>query len=103
MPLPGYRRRAGVVAGGTSIWFSWTAPTTRTVALTTLGSSFDTLLAVYSGSAMTSLTTVAFNDDAPTGGTRTSALAFRAVAGTTYHFAVDGYNGATGSIALSLA
>ena len=36
-------------AGGHSVWWTWTAPTTGTVTLDTLGSSFDTLLAVYTG------------------------------------------------------
>ena len=45
----------------------------------------------------------ASDDDDPAGGTYTSALTFNAVAGTTYYFAVDGYNGASGSVVLNLA
>ena len=35
--------------GGKSLWFCWTAPTNTTVTLDTVGSTFDTLLAVYTG------------------------------------------------------
>ena len=69
----------------------------------TSGSNFDTLLGVYTGNAVNALTLVASgNDDDPTAFTTTSRLAFNALAGTTYHIAVDGYNGATGNIALHL-
>lgn len=90
-------------AGGTSVWFAWTAATTRLVSLNTHASSFDTLLAVYTGSSVSTLTKLASNDDDAAGSTRTSALSFNAVVGTTYYFAVDGYNGATGSITLNVA
>jgi subtilase family serine protease len=89
--------------GGASVWIAWTAPATRTVTLNTHGSNFDTLLAVYTGSSVATLTQVAGNDDDPS---RlygyTSALTFNAVAGQTYYIAVDGYNGATGNILLNL-
>ncbi len=90
-------------AGGASIWFTWTATSTKTVKIHTHGSSFDTLLGVYTGNAVGSLATVASNDDDPTGGTLTSAVSINAVAGQTYRIAVDGYAGASGSVALSLS
>ncbi|MDB5330308.1 MAG: hypothetical protein JWP03_1459 [Phycisphaerales bacterium] len=90
-------------AGGHSVWWSWTAPTSATVTIDTLGSSFDTLLGVYTGSAVSALTTVASNDDSPAGGTATSKVTFAAVSGTTYRIAVDGYGGAVGSITLHLS
>ena len=88
--------------GGASVWLTWTATKTSTVSLNTHGSSFDTILGVFTGSSVSALTTVASNDDDPAGGTLTSALTFNAVAGTTYHIAIDGYNGATGSIVVNL-
>jgi hypothetical protein len=87
-------------AGGKSVWWNWTAPSSGSVSLTTVGSSFDTLLGVYTGASVSGLTLVASNDDA--GGVVTSAVTFNAVAGTTYRFAVDGYNAASGSISLGL-
>lgn len=88
--------------GGSSVWFAWKAPVSGKVSLNTLGSNFDTMLGVYKGTSVSKLTLVASNDDAPSGYTYTSALTFNAVAGTTYYFAVDGYNGATGGIVLNL-
>ena len=51
--------------GGRSIWFAWTAPEDGVYVFDTLPSSFDTTLAVYSGSGVDALTEVASNDDAP--------------------------------------
>ena len=86
--------------GGTSVWFTWTAPASGPYRVTTFGSTFDTLLAVYTGDDVAALTPVASNDDA--GPLGTSATAFTAVAGTVYHLAVDGYDGATGNYQLNL-
>ncbi len=89
--------------GGASVWFTWVAPASGVYSLNTLGSDFDTTLGVYTGSSVTSLKLVASNDDDTANGLLTSALNFNATAGTTYHFVVDGYNGATGNISLNLA
>ena len=88
--------------GGASVWLTWIAPTTKVVQLNTLGSNFDTTLAVYTGSAVNSLTLIASNDDTSRG-VLTSALSFNAVAGTTYRIAIDGYNGANGAATLNLS
>jgi hypothetical protein len=88
--------------GGASVWYTWTATVSGKVSLTTLGSNFDTLLGVYTGTSVSKLILVASNDDASRS-TLTSALTFKAVAGTTYHFVVDGYNGVTGNIVLKLS
>jgi subtilisin family serine protease/outer membrane protein assembly factor BamB len=87
------------VAGGASVWWGWTAAQSGTAFVETTGSSFDTLLAVYTGTSASGLAAVASNDDAD--GT-TSRTSFEVTAGTTYQIAVDGKNGATGSIVLSL-
>ncbi|HEY0552133.1 MAG TPA: hypothetical protein VGF13_21210, partial [Verrucomicrobiae bacterium] len=87
--------------GGRSVWWTWTAPSDGLVTIATAGSSFDTLLGVYTGPALTNLTLVASNDDDPGGGP-TSRVTFNTVIGATYQIAVDGYVGATGSIALSV-
>lgn len=87
--------------GGASVWWNWTAPAAGQYTVSTLGSSFDTLLAVYTGATVDALTVIASNDDDPNGGS-TSQLTFAAVAGTTYRIAVDGFSGATGDIVLSV-
>lgn len=83
-----------------SAWWTWTAPFSRRIALNTIGSSFDTRLAVYSGNSVSALTPLASDDNS--GGNGASKLTFLAVAGRTYRFAVDGRNGATGAVALNL-
>ncbi|MDX6370445.1 MAG: kumamolisin, partial [Gaiellaceae bacterium] len=94
---PGEPNHAGN-AGGASVWYAWTAPKGATYTFETTLSSFDTLLAVYTGSSLALLNLVASNDDA---GTSTgSSVTFSAVANTTYYFAVDGYDGATGNVSL---
>src|SRR5207248_1414276 len=50
-------------SGGKSVWYCWTAPTGAAITIDTIGSSFDTLLAVYSGDTVTSLSLIAGNDD----------------------------------------
>lgn len=95
---PGEPQHAGA-AGGASLWWEWTAPASGSVTVDTSGSAYDTLLAVYTGTALNALTPVASNDDF--NGT-TSRLAFTAQAGATYEIAVDGKNGATGLTLLNL-
>ena len=84
--------------GGKSVWWTWTAPSSAPVQIDTIGSNFDTILGVYTGSSVSSLTTIASNDDY--GGSTTSMVTFNAVGGTAYQIAVDGYGGASGSITL---
>jgi len=87
-------------AGGRSVWYRWTAPAAGPVTISTAGSSFDTLLGVYTGTSVGSLTPVASSDD-DTPAT-TSRLTFNAVSGTVYRIAVDGKNGATGTIEIAI-
>ncbi len=89
-------------AGGSSVWFRWTAPASGPVTFTTLGSGFDTLLAVYTGGSVGSLTVVATNDDISANFGK-SQVSFSAVAGTVYRIAVDGYDGLAGSLVLNWA
>jgi hypothetical protein len=90
-------------AGGASVWWSWTAPASGSVTISTAGSTFDTILGIFTGASVSGLTAIAANDDSPTGGTLTSKVTFNAVAGTKYAIGVDGFNGAKGNIVLSVA
>jgi hypothetical protein len=93
-------------AGGQSIWFSWTAPSSATATINSCGSTFDTALAVYTGNAVNSLAAVARNDDGascPDGTEDRSFVAFPTVAGTTYRIAVDGFEQAAGAVTLNWA
>jgi thiol-disulfide isomerase/thioredoxin len=89
--------------GGASVWWSWKAPSVGTVTISTAGSSFDTVLGVYTGTSVSALTEAASNDDEnPNGGIYTSKVVFDVVANQTYQIAVDGYGGASGSVQLSV-
>jgi len=89
--------------GDTSVWWSWTAPANDTVRITTDGSTFDTLLAVYTGSSLSNLIVVASNDDEdPVNAILTSAVTFDTSAGQIYQIAVDGFDGASGQISLRI-
>ena len=95
----GEPKHAGTT-GGKSVWWSWTAPSTGTFTLATTGSSFDTTLAIYTGSAVNSLAVLKSNDD-QSSRLRTSKVVVSVVSGTTYRIAVDGYRAAAGAITLS--
>jgi hypothetical protein len=76
-----------------SVWFAWTAPTNGTVSFDTMGSGFDTVLAVYttpSDLCDINLSLVAGNDDINYPVNTNSQVSFSAVAGTTYYVSVDG-------------
>jgi len=96
---PGEPSHAGK-PGGKSIWYSWQASFTGVISLTTRGSTFDTLLAVYTGTNMAQLSPVAADDDS--GGFFTSLVSFNCVQGTEYEIAVDGFQGASGEVVLGL-
>ncbi|KAB2659687.1 MAG: hypothetical protein DVB31_15540, partial [Verrucomicrobia bacterium] len=94
---PGEPRHAGK-AGGKSLWMTWRAPASGVATFRTVGSAFDTLLAVYTGTSVEGLAEVASDEDR--GGFLTSELHFNAVAGTDYQVAVDGFAGASGQLVL---
>ena len=92
------------IFGGKSVWWTWTAPSSGGVTLTTSGSSFDTLLCVYEGNSVSNLVFVAGNDDDPLSSDAVESRAtFPVTGGTAYEIAVDGYDGASGDITLHLA
>lgn len=85
--------------GGKSIWITYRPPGSGTLTLSTAGSSFDTLLGVYTGDRLDRLTWLGANDDAAAG--FTSELKLPVDAGTDYAIAVDGRFGADGDVVLA--
>lgn len=75
--------------GGASLWYRWVAPYTGTAVIDTIGSNFDTLLAVYTGASFGALTPVASNDNRGMT-SKDSLVAFAVTNGTEYRIAVDG-------------
>jgi len=74
-----------------SVWWKWTAITNGTFNIKTKGSSFDTVLGMYSGNSLFSLVEIASNDDEDRNMSSWSELNVEVLAGETYYFAVDGF------------
>ena len=90
---------AGVSSPITSVWYRWDAPADGTVAFDLCtGTSYDSAIAVYTGSSLGSLSIVAENDDDC--GLQ-SGVTFEATQGTTYWIAVDGFSSRTGDFVLT--
>ncbi|MEY2627822.1 MAG: hypothetical protein RJB08_1581 [Actinomycetota bacterium] len=94
--------------GSASIWYRWVAPadgdlvlSTGSTSDTSLNSSFDTLLGVYTGSRVDSLASLQSNDDFSWPTYSWSRVSMSVSAGTEYRVAIDGYAGAKGSVKLS--
>jgi len=88
--------------GGKSVWWKFVAPADGKLELTTSNSTFDTVLAVYSGESVGTLQEIASNDDAypgAPGGFSRLVLGVRSNA--VYRIALDGYDGAAGCAYLS--
>lgn len=87
--------------GGKSIWFKWTPQNSYSMEFHTqdAATTVDTLLAIYTGTSVNNLTLIAGRDDY--GNSTRSRVIFPALAGHEYYIAIDGYNGAAGSITLT--
>ena len=91
----GEPRPCGSIGG--TVWYTYTPSTSGTKITDTVGSAYDTVLAVYTGSTLTGLTLVGCNDDI-SGADLDSRVTWTATAGVTYRIQAGGYNGATGSL-----
>lgn len=102
----------GVNPRPASVWWSWTAPASGMTLVNCTNSwryvnglpgsaPLDTVLAVYTGTALTNLSLIASNDDAAGGSW--SQVQFTARAGAVYQIVVAGFNlQATGSVSLNI-
>jgi hypothetical protein len=86
-----------------SVWYSWTASEDGLATFDTCTASFDTRVAVYSGSTLADLTEVASSDDSDTCGIDSlqSSVSFVAEKGVVYRIAVDGSSGESGTFTLA--
>jgi hypothetical protein len=100
---PGEPLHCGV-PGGSSYWFALAAEEAGEIRLDTEGSTFDTVLAVYTadGPSFADLQPVACDDNSGADG-RDSKLTFIAEASVIYFIAIDGVNGASGTVLLNYA
>jgi hypothetical protein len=97
---PGELSHCGI-PGGASAWFAYIATNTGTLYLDTAGSSFNTVLAVYTGPGPTLDTLTALICDNDSGPGTTSRLNFPVTKDNIYYIAVDGLNGVTGTAQLN--
>jgi len=84
---------------GRTVWYRYTPTTDTFLSATTLGSTFDTVLGVWSGPDLATLSLVACNDDA---GGLESNVSFLAEMGTQYNFQVGGFDRQSGQLDLTV-
>lgn len=77
-----------VLTTTSTVWYCWTAPTSGPVNIYTDGSSFDSILAAYTGTSVSQLVCVASNNNAF--GSDKSFVAFDASVGQSYYIQVGG-------------
>src|SRR5439155_17837338 len=83
---------------GRTVWWRWTAPTNGCYSFDTFSSRFDTILEVFTGTTLTNLSRLAYDDNAYE--TWQSTVSFRANTGAVYYIRVDGFAGDQGDIQL---
>ncbi len=93
----------GHCMSGPNIWYCYTASCTSNVTVSLLGSSYDTMLAVYKGCDCypTSGDLIGCNDDFGSG--EQSQITFAATAGNQYLIEIGGYGSETGQGLLSVS
>ncbi|UCF17385.1 MAG: hypothetical protein JSW59_07960, partial [Phycisphaerales bacterium] len=92
----------GLCLNSPNIWYCYTASCTGDVTVSLVGSSFDTMLAVYKGCDcnLTQNELIECNDDAA--GSFQSQITFAALAGKQYLIEIGGYGFATGMGVLNI-
>lgn len=86
--------------GGKSLWWRYDSKINGILIVSTVGSDFDTVLGAYVGDSVSGLSTLASDDNS--GPNQSSIVTVRVSENSIYYIAVDGYNGASGNIKLSL-
>jgi len=85
--------------GSASVWYQYTATSEQTVLFNTFDSDYDTVLSVWMGGDEHPLTQVACNDDS--NNLKQSQVQLELQMGTTYYLNISGYQGETGTLALT--
>lgn len=83
-----------------TVWYRFTAPASGVYEVDTFGSDFDTVLAVYTGSTLPSLSLVDCNDD--TLSSIRSRVQFQAVGGVTYMVQAGGWGTKSGILTVNI-
>ncbi len=85
---------------GATVWYQFTPSESGVIFAETDDSNFDTVLAVYTGSAIDALTVVICNDDMF--GLQ-AEVTFEVTAGTTYYLQIGGFSTNAGDLALAVS
>jgi plastocyanin len=85
---------------GKGVWYTITAAATGPITISTCGSDFDTILAVYTGAcgSLTAVSGACNDDDGVSCIDVTASLVFSATAGTTYRILAGGYTADSGTL-----
>ena len=94
-------------SGTKTVWMEWTAPAGGGCTIDLCGSSFDTVLAVYTNAtagaaSVSTLSLIVQDDDGSSCGNNNSKVTFVAQPGTVYQVRVEGYSSSSGNIILRL-
>jgi len=84
---------AGTGSIGKTVWFRFTPATNMTITANTQGSGYDTVLTLFRGTAITSLTELNCDDDGIAGTHQSVLSGIALTAGQTYYFQVGGWQG----------
>jgi hypothetical protein len=96
-------------SGGSDVWARFIAPATAAYEMDLCGSSYDTVLTVYSACPGSDAMLVGCNDDSTQNtactdsGLRSRIPSMTLAAGSTYYIRIAGYAGATGNYVLNIA
>ncbi len=85
---------------GSTVWYKLEPGATMDVVVNTFQADYDTVLAVYTGTALSNLVNVDCNDDFGAG--LKSKIAFEALVGETYWIQAGGFLGSTGDLAVKI-
>src|SRR5439155_17723462 len=85
-----------------TVWYAFTPNQTGVVKINTVGSTYDTVAAVFTGNSLNTLTELACNDDVGGGEPFPSAVQFAADPGTTYHIQIGSIDAPPGDLALDM-
>lgn len=83
---------------GATVWYRFTAPVTAVMSASTAGSNFDTVLAIYVGDSLATLSALGCDDDSGPG--TQSEMSLPLTQGITYYLQAGGFGGRTGTLIL---
>jgi regulator of protease activity HflC (stomatin/prohibitin superfamily) len=84
----------GSITARKTVWFRWSPPSDAIYYVATKGSGYDTVLGIFTGTSVSSVSRVTANDDA--NGTAQSLVRFVARSNTTYYISIGAFGSSPG-------